>query len=65
MEPNTDMKPKYYTILSNAIEEGCRLGVTRAFKHTEDPSFELIEDEVSKAIMTAICEVFEFEPEYP
>lgn len=57
------MKPKYYTILSNAIEEGCRLGVTRAFKHTEDPSFELIEEEVSKAIMTAICEVFEFNPE--
>lgn len=61
MEPNNSMKPKYYTILSNAIEAGCRHGVTRAFKHTEDPSYEAIENECFKAIMESIHEVFEFE----
>jgi hypothetical protein len=55
------MKPKIYTILNNAIEEGCRYGVSRAFKHDDDPSSDSIEREVHKAIMDAMNEVFEFE----
>ena len=55
------MKPKYYEILSNAIEAGCRYGVSRAFKHTEDPSLDAIEHEVHAAIMNSIAEVFEFD----
>lgn len=57
------MKPKYYTILSQAIEDGCRMGVARAFKHMDDPSCELIENECHRAIMLCITNVFEFEEE--
>jgi hypothetical protein len=57
------MKPKIYTILNNAIEEGCRYGVSRAFKHDDDPSSDSIEHEVHTAVMNAIGEVFEFEVE--
>ena len=57
------MKPKYYAILSNAIEAGCRLGVHRAHKHTDDPTFDEIEHQVHTAIMQCIDEVFSFEAE--
>jgi len=57
---NTDMKPKHLAILSNCIEEGCRYGVSRAHKHTEEPSFEQIEEAVHAAIMERIHAVYEF-----
>ena len=62
---NTEMKPKHLVILSNCIEEGCRYGVSRAHKHTEDPSYEQIEEAVHSAIMEKIHEVYDFPmPEY-
>jgi hypothetical protein len=57
---NIDMKPKHLVILSNCIEEGCRYGVSRAHKHTEDPSYEQIEESVHVAIMERIHEVYDF-----
>jgi len=57
---NTDMKPKHLTILSNCIEEGCRYGVSRAHKHTEEPSFEQIEEAVHAAIMERIHQFYDF-----
>lgn len=62
-EPSNNMKPRIYTILNNAIEEGCRYGVFRAFKHDDDPSPDSIENEVHIAVMNAISEVFDFEDE--
>lgn len=57
---NTDMKPKFLVILTQCIEEGCRYGVSRAHKHTEDPSYEQIEEAVESAIMERIHSFFEF-----
>jgi hypothetical protein len=57
------MKPKIYTILNNAIEEGCRYGVFRAFRRDDDPSPDSIVHEVHTAVMNAIGDVFEFEVE--
>ena len=45
-----------------SIEEGCRYGVSRAHKHTEDPSYEQIEEAVHTAIMDRIHEVYDFPP---
>jgi hypothetical protein len=59
------MKAKHYTILSNCIEEGCRYGVSRAHKHTDEPTYEQIEAAVYTAIMERINEVYDFtETEY-
>lgn len=59
------MKPKHLVILSNCIEEGYRYGVFRAHKHTEDPTYEQIEEAVHSAIMERIHSVYEFPmPEY-
>jgi hypothetical protein len=57
---NIDMKPKHYAILSECIEAGCRYGVSRAHKHTEDPSYEEIEEAVYSAIMEKIHQYYDF-----
>ena len=54
------MKPKHHAILSDCIEEGCRYGVMRAHKHTENPSHEVIEDAVHSAIMERIHQYYDF-----
>lgn len=55
------MKPKHLVILNDCIEEGCRYGVSRAHKHTEDPSYEQIEEAVHKAIMERIDRFYDFQ----
>jgi hypothetical protein len=61
MQMSYNMKAKTYVILSHAIESGCRYGVSRAFKHTEDPSMDEIEHQVHMAVMAAISEMFSFD----
>ena len=58
------MKPKIYTILGQAVEEGVRRGYYRAFKHVENPSEEVILDAVETAVMASILEYFTFDSEY-
>lgn len=54
------MTPRYYDILTRAIEEGAGFGVSRAFKHTDTPSHEVICNAVVDEVTNAICEVFDF-----
>ena len=56
------MKPNYYQIIKNCIETGCRIGVARAHKHTDDPEFTHIEICVYDAIMIELTSKFEFSP---
>jgi hypothetical protein len=56
------MKPNYYQIIKNCVETGCRLGVSRAYKHTEDPAFDHIETCVYDAIMIELTDKFNFSP---
>jgi hypothetical protein len=58
------MKPKIYTILSQAVEEGVKRGYRRAFKYVENPSEEAILDAVDTAVMASILEYFTFDNEY-
>jgi hypothetical protein len=57
------MKPRTYDILRRAVEEGTAYGVGRAYKHNDSPSREELMRVVETAIMTSICEVFDFEPQ--
>jgi hypothetical protein len=58
------MKPKIYTILGHAVEEGVRRGYYRAFKHVEDPSPEVIIESIDSAVMASILEYFTFDSEF-
>lgn len=55
------MRAKDYDVLTRAIEEGCSYGVRRAYKHNDAPSQEEIAAAVETAVISAICEVFEFD----
>jgi hypothetical protein len=55
------MKPKIYTILSQAVEEGVRRGYRRAFKHVEAPTEEAIMDAIDLAVMSSILGYFTFD----
>ena len=54
------MKPKFRVILSQAIEEGVKIGYRRAFKHNENPTEETIIETIEDCVMSAIYEYFEF-----
>ncbi len=55
------MRPRTYSILERAVEEGALAGYRRAHKHNDNPSAEDIAVAVKDAVMLAICEVFEFD----
>jgi hypothetical protein len=55
------MKPNYYQIIKDCVEAGCRRGVSKAFKHTEDPSYDDIETSVHDSIMIEITGKFTFD----
>ena len=57
------MKPKFRVILDQAIEEGVRRGYSRAHKHNEDPSEEVICETIEECVMSAIYEYFTFDDE--
>jgi hypothetical protein len=54
------MRPKYYQIIHECVEAGCRYGVSRAHKHTDDPSYDVIETCVIDAIMMELNNKFSF-----
>jgi hypothetical protein len=57
------MKPKFRVILNQAIEEGVLRGYRRAFKHNEDPSEEVICENIEECVMSQIYEYFTFDEE--
>lgn len=52
-----------YPVLCRAVEEGIAYGWNRAHKHTGTPGEELIKGEIEKAVITEICETFDFDDE--
>ena len=54
------MKAKVRVILEMAIEEGVRRGYSRAHKHNEDPSEEVICETIEECVMSQIYEYFDF-----
>ena len=57
------MKPKIYTILAQAVEDGVKCGYRRACKYSENPSEEAVIAAVDTAVMASIFEYFTFDDE--
>lgn len=55
------MKANDYRILARCVEDGIEAGHRRAFKHTDSPSQEHVNDAIRDAVMAEICEWFIFE----
>ena len=58
------MKPKIYTILAQAVEDGVKRGYRRAFKYVEAPNEASIIEAVEDAVMASILEYFTFDSEF-
>lgn len=55
------MKPKTYQVLAMAVEEGVAYGVSRAYKHSDNPSHEYMTNCISDAVLNSICEWFDLD----
>lgn len=53
------MKPKFYPLLLRCIEDGARIGYSRAFKYDDNPSEELIIEKIVDTITNEIYEAFD------
>lgn len=54
------MKAKEYNLVQMCVENGVRLGLGRAYKHTEQPTYEDMIDAINSAVMNELCEWFDF-----
>lgn len=55
------VRVRVYEVVCRAVEEGIRLGITRAHKHTDEPSRDAIQENIEREVMTSLCEVLAFE----
>ena len=55
------MKAKEYNLITQCVETGVMLGWNRAHKHDATPDPEAIRDAIEQAILSEICEWFDFE----
>jgi len=55
------MRPKTYRLVEMAVQEGVDYGYGRAFKYSDKPSDSAIKEEILQAVMTQICEWFDFD----
>lgn len=57
------IKPRLniYSILSDKIEEGINYGWVRAHKHTDNPSQDIIKENLHREIMNSLSEIINYE----
>ena len=49
-----------YKIVTRAVEEGVRCGMSRAHKHTGSPTPDDIAESIEQAVINALCDVLRF-----
>lgn len=60
---STGLVTKAWPVFTRALEDGIRCGLQRSHKHTDNPSDEDIERSIYDAVVSEICEVFDFPDE--
>lgn len=59
-EVSVPVKVRLYPLLERAVEEGIALGWNRAHKHADTPNEARIKEEIERAIMSELSELFDF-----
>lgn len=57
------MRPKLYSILTDAVNKGIEHGWDRGHKHSDDPSEHHLKTMIEEEVWNYIGEVFDFEDE--
>ena len=56
------MKPDTYKLIEKCVEDGVAYGIHRAYKHTENPDRDYMQEKIMEAVMNEICKWFKFDP---
>jgi hypothetical protein len=52
---------KAHSIISRAVEEGVAYGIRRAYKHFDNPSEAILQENIEREVMNALSEVIDYE----
>ena len=52
---------KVYSIIDRAVEEGVAYGIRRAHKYHDNPSDDVLQEEIERGVMHALSEVIDFD----
>jgi hypothetical protein len=63
MRLNSNIKINAYKVIDDAVDRAIRYGYQRAHKHNDDPSENQIIEEIQRAVMNELCELFVFDSE--
>ena len=55
------MKLKAWPIVSDAVERGIEAGHRRAYKHTDEPQYSHISEEIFNEVMAELAEIIDFD----
>ena len=55
------MTPKDFKLMVRCVEDGVAYGYSRAHKHTDTPTAEVVRDHIENAVIDEICEWFHFD----
>lgn len=58
------MQVKEYPVLVDCVERGVASGMARAYKHTDNPLHDHINQQITDAVLSEICEYFNFEEQH-
>jgi hypothetical protein len=56
-------KINLYRLIERAVEDGVAYGWNRAHKHTDTPDPAYVKEQISQAVMNAVCEWLEYSGE--
>jgi hypothetical protein len=59
------MTVRSYDVLRRAVEDGVAYGYRRAHKYSDKPEPEAVKEAIEQAVMSEICEWFDFGGEEP
>ena len=56
-----EVRLKAYPVIREAISSGIAFGIRRAYKHTDTPGHDVLQEQIEQEIMNALEEVIDFD----
>lgn len=61
LKPRSGIRFRAYDLVAKAVEQGVECGYRRAHKHAK-PTPESLREHIYDAVMSELCDTFDFEP---
>ena len=63
MKKKQPLRLRTYEVVRRAVEEGITHGIRRAHKYAEVPTRDGLQDHIEREVLSALCDVVDFEDE--